>query len=73
VTDAVAIQLISSVATVVTVVVTGWFNRKTTRDKASEIHNKIDTMSRVTAESRTSELVTSDRAVDMPLQKDQQQ
>jgi hypothetical protein len=41
VTDAVAIQLITTVGTIATVIVTGWFNRRTTRGQSEELHKKI--------------------------------
>lgn len=70
-TDAVATTLISSVCTMVTVIVTGWINRKTTRDNASKIHDKIDTMARTTTEMEAApSVVEGDRNVVLPLRKE---
>jgi len=44
VTDAVAIQIITTVGTVVTVIVTGYFNRRATKEKADELHKRFDTL-----------------------------
>ena len=71
-TDAVAIQLITTAGTVITVLVSGWLNRKTTRDKADEIHKKIDTM----ATTKTGEMFVlgktpiGDASVNIPTERE---
>ena len=42
--DAVAIQLITSVTTLVTVVVTGYLNRRATRNENDALHKRFDTL-----------------------------
>ncbi len=42
--DAVAIQLITTVGTIITVAVTGYLNRRTTRKEGKELHKRFDTL-----------------------------
>lgn len=45
--DTVLVQVITTAGTIITVVITGLQNRKTTRDKADETHNRLDLMTRL--------------------------
>ena len=78
-TDAVAIQLITQIGTIATVLLTGYFNRRATKDKAEELHKRFDALAQRDSGAHSlaefqalaaADIRRSDRELRTPLQND---
>jgi len=63
---AVIVTLITSVTTIIT----GWLNRRTTRNESGKIHDRIDTLTGNTGEMKADPVTAPDRVRDVPLERE---